>query len=175
MVQDNWPWQTDRKPNDANCPRRAITKTFYCPQSHLAQTFSLWQNHRDKISDKITVTKPLICGQFVGGQSIWLVIIRLKMQQSMKIEDPFNSTMENASSKFQNNLLIKKKIKQNGTIPPQWARVEGIWDWNLFHFKQNDFIAIVSREICFCFSSSDVTNLSCWNQWSNKTDPVILV
>ena len=45
--------------------RRAIISMFYYPQSHLAQTLTLWQNHCDEISDKITLTKPSFCSQFV--------------------------------------------------------------------------------------------------------------
>ena len=38
----------DCEPNDADWLRRAITKMFYYPQSHLAQTLTLRRNHCDK-------------------------------------------------------------------------------------------------------------------------------
>ena len=52
--------------NNADWLRRAILNILYYPQSHLAQTLPLWQNHCNKISDKIAVMKPLVCGQFVA-------------------------------------------------------------------------------------------------------------
>ena len=64
---------TDRKPNDTDWLRRAIIKIFYYPQSHLAQTLTLWRNHCDEISDKTTVTQSLVCGKFVHGRFTWLV------------------------------------------------------------------------------------------------------
>ena len=57
--------QTDREPNDTDWLRRAIISMFYYPQSHLAQTLTLWQNHCDEISDQITMTKPCFRGQLV--------------------------------------------------------------------------------------------------------------
>ena len=49
---------------------RAIISIFYYPQSHLVQTLTLWRNHCEEISDQITVTKPLVLGQFVRGQFV---------------------------------------------------------------------------------------------------------
>ena len=62
---------TDRKQsycelNDADKLRRAIISIFYYPYSHLAQILTLRQNHCDEISDQITVTKLLVCDQFVA-------------------------------------------------------------------------------------------------------------
>ena len=47
-------------------------KIFCYPQSHFARTLTLG-HHFDEISDKITVTKLLVPGQFVAVSSLCLV------------------------------------------------------------------------------------------------------
>ena len=67
-VHNSWLVLTDREPTEPNWLKRAVIEIFYYPQSHLVLTLTLWQNDYDELGDEITVTKPLVCGQFGRGQ-----------------------------------------------------------------------------------------------------------
>ena len=71
----NWPRTNWPRSKWHRLAENGKAKIFCYPKSHLAQTLTLWRNHLDEISDKITEMEPSVRGQFVRGQFVavsWL-------------------------------------------------------------------------------------------------------